>query len=553
MRILATNQFFMNFKESSSDTGLYGAWVATSDFYKNLIRFGKFDEYYFFVQPENNKGEKYFFDHKKFLAGTFDNRVKIRKIDQLASFLKETKDFVFFVSTPAIFSIAHLRSVYAERYFPICGLTHTVSYGKLLGGLFFQNMISDLQPFDSIVCTSGPVLESIKKMHRLIKKDAFAKMYVKISFKARLDCLPLGINTEDYMLYSKDESRKRLNLSAQKTIILYFGRLSIYNKADLYPLLFAFKHLLSKNKDILLVFAGKNFEGNYGGKLKKIVYDLGIFNNVKFFFNSSIKEKYLLYAASDIFVSPSDSLQESFGLSVLEAMASGLAVVVSDWDGYKDIVTHSKTGFLIPTYWTRCDQAIANSAYLFRNDNYTEHLFLAQSVCIDVKRTIEYLALLIKRRDLRLKFGYNARERVLRNYDWSVVIPKYEMLMASLIDEAKSCKAGPKGTPIFYPRYFECFKHYPSRILNKQTFIAITEEGERLLKTKKFATGIPLLNIINPQMVLLILFYLRERQSVSIGRIKEHVNKLFKEISPDKIDYHIMWMLKHYLIEVALK
>ena len=53
--------------------------------------------------------------------------------------------------------------------------------------------------------------------------------------------------------------------------------------------------------------------------------------------------------AADIFVSLADNIQETFGLSVIEAMASSLPLVVSDWNGYKDLVNHGFNGFRIPT------------------------------------------------------------------------------------------------------------------------------------------------------------------------------------------------------------
>jgi glycosyltransferase involved in cell wall biosynthesis len=59
--------------------------------------------------------------------------------------------------------------------------------------------------------------------------------------------------------------------------------------------------------------------------------------------------KYLLFSSADIFASPVDSIQESFGLAVLEAMAYGLPAVVSDWSGYRDIVAQDETGLLLPT------------------------------------------------------------------------------------------------------------------------------------------------------------------------------------------------------------
>ena len=56
-----------------------------------------------------------------------------------------------------------------------------------------------------------------------------------------------------------------------------------------------------------------------------------------------------IWSAPDIFVSLVDNVQETFGLTPLEAMAAGLPVVASDWDGYRETVRHGVDGFLVPT------------------------------------------------------------------------------------------------------------------------------------------------------------------------------------------------------------
>lgn len=42
------------------------------------------------------------------------------------------------------------------------------------------------------------------------------------------------------------------------------------------------------------------------------------------------------YSGSDIFTFPIDNVQEPFGLSPIEAMAAGLPVIASDWDGLRE-------------------------------------------------------------------------------------------------------------------------------------------------------------------------------------------------------------------------
>src|SRR6185437_9144143 len=56
-----------------------------------------------------------------------------------------------------------------------------------------------------------------------------------------------------------------------------------------------------------------------------------------------------LWAGADVFISLVDNIQETFDITPVEAMAAGLPVVVSDWDGYRSTVRDGVEGFLIPT------------------------------------------------------------------------------------------------------------------------------------------------------------------------------------------------------------
>jgi glycosyltransferase involved in cell wall biosynthesis len=54
-----------------------------------------------------------------------------------------------------------------------------------------------------------------------------------------------------------------------------------------------------------------------------------------------------LYREADVFCYPSVAEKgEAFGVSALEAMASGLVTVVSDLDCFKDFIENYKTGYI---------------------------------------------------------------------------------------------------------------------------------------------------------------------------------------------------------------
>jgi glycosyltransferase involved in cell wall biosynthesis len=85
-------------------------------------------------------------------------------------------------------------------------------------------------------------------------------------------------------------------------------------------------------------------EGPLEGDLRSLSKSLSIEDRVDFCGyvpHSAISE---YYQSADVFVSP--SLSEGMSNSVLEAMASGLALVVSDTGGASDIVDHA--GFVLP-------------------------------------------------------------------------------------------------------------------------------------------------------------------------------------------------------------
>ncbi len=56
------------------------------------------------------------------------------------------------------------------------------------------------------------------------------------------------------------------------------------------------------------------------------------------------------WRAADVFISLADSVQETFGLTPVEAMAAGLPVIASDWNGYKETVREGLDGFRILTW-----------------------------------------------------------------------------------------------------------------------------------------------------------------------------------------------------------
>jgi len=109
-------------------------------------------------------------------------------------------------------------------------------------------------------------------------------------------------------------------------------------------LLLAAAEIVKKMPDIHFVIVGVD---NTAGKrfrrdLKRLAHTLGIDGKITWL--DWVEDTRPLFAAADIFVSPSHS--ESFGLAILEAMASGLPVVATETDGAMTLIGNE--GLLVP-------------------------------------------------------------------------------------------------------------------------------------------------------------------------------------------------------------
>lgn len=109
-----------------------------------------------------------------------------------------------------------------------------------------------------------------------------------------------------------------------KTILLFFGRLNFKKGLDV--LAKAFGALARARDDIHLVIAGP--DDGMAEKTSRWLRAEGVLGMTTFTGMVLGDEKRALLGDADIFVLPSFS--ENFGIAVVEAMASGLAVVISD-------------------------------------------------------------------------------------------------------------------------------------------------------------------------------------------------------------------------------
>ena len=124
--------------------------------------------------------------------------------------------------------------------------------------------------------------------------------------------------------------------------------------------------------------------------------------------------KHRTLASSDIFISLSDNIQETFGITPLEGMAAGIPVVVSDWNGYKETVRNNIDGFKIKTISVSPGDGL-DLAYNHMINSIKYDLYVglsAQRVAIDINDLISKLKILVQDKNKRLEMGNNARKNL---------------------------------------------------------------------------------------------------------------------------------------------
>ena len=202
--------------------------------------------------------------------------------------------------------------------------------------------------------------------------------------------LPNLINTEEFEPVSKENARAILNLPIDKKIILFGAMDANSDKRKGYEYLKeALKNISIPKKELEIVIFGSSkieIKSEYGIKTRYI----GSLSD-----NLSLK---LLYSAADVMVVP--SLQETFGQTASESMSCGIPVVSFRSTGLIDIVDHKKNGYLAEPFESE-----------------------------DLIKGIEWI---LEDKERHKQLSYNARQKVLENFDSEVVIPKYVELYKSI-------------------------------------------------------------------------------------------------------------------------
>lgn len=171
-----------------------------------------------------------------------------------------------------------------------------------------------------------PYLKSVMKyLHVLTAVSDSAAEYVTSLTDEPVTIIPNGIDLTKYKV------TRKVRKPGDEQTILYIGRLE--GRKGVKYLLQAYQLLSQQNNNLKLIIAGN---GPDREKLELLAEDLKL-KNVTFLGYVDEELKLQLLAEADLFVSPA-IYGESFGIVLLEAMATGTVCVAGDNSGYSDVM-----------------------------------------------------------------------------------------------------------------------------------------------------------------------------------------------------------------------
>jgi len=376
--------------------------------------------------------------------------------------------------------------------YSLCGVTHTLATSFTLDAIA-KIVVEPLMPWDALICTSRAALAAVTVV--LDHAEDHLRWRAKeaqVPPRLMLPVIPLGVHTADFSFSDEDRAaaRSRLKLAADEVAVLSAGRLSLNGKAHPYAIFKALQSVaVETGRPLALVLAGQAFNKTIVETFETAAAAICPDVRTVFVDGKAAEDYRAAWAGADIFISLADSIQETFGLTPLEAMASGLPALVSDWDGYRDTVRDGLDGFRIPT-WAPAPgggQVIAHD-YEIGLSRYEEYLYQSNAaVALDQRQLHERLRDLVLDEGLRRRLGAAGQAHARDTFDWSVVYAGYQALwaeQAALRDRAATDpgararldRAPRRGSDHMGP--FDTFASYPTRHVGPATLATLAIDLE---------------------------------------------------------------------------
>lgn len=199
-------------------------------------------------------------------------------------------------------------------------------------------------------------LNTAKKLIALTPENK--KQYESLGIpEDKIKIIPNGVDYEKFDNLTK--SKKILkSIGSPDKVVLFVARLVKYKGAQY--IIRAIPNIISDYSDTKIIFIGE--DQGYKKGLVELARDLDVFD--KCVFTEKVDEEELLkyYSIADVFILPSTG--EGFGLVALEAIVSGIPVILADVGGLKHILSEIG-GYPIDMRKNIPEQIVENVKHVF--------------------------------------------------------------------------------------------------------------------------------------------------------------------------------------------
>ena len=467
-----------------------------------------------------------------------------------------------YLPDPSLSLHAWRRRRFDQRGYSIVGVTHTTaSAGAMdwISGL----QLAPVQEWDALVCTSVVVRETVEFVLEAQAEFLRARLGAQAFPRPQLPVIPLGIDTESFTpdAGKRASARKALGIGDEDIVVLFVGRLSFHAKAHPLPMYLGLERAARAQPKtrIHLIQAGWFANDFIENAFKSGAATFCPSVKCKFVDGRNGAARQQAWQAADIFTSLSDNIQETYGLAPVEGMAAGLPSVVTDWNGYRDTIRDGVDGIRVPTImpppgWAE-DLADRHAAAIDNYDHYCG--FASQFVAVDPDSCAAAYGKLIADPALRKQMGDAARARAVAEFDWRVVIGKYQQLWAELMDRRKTAKESASreaGRPAHPTRAdpFHAFASYATATLAPDDRIAPAPGADA--KTFDAVTGSPLVafaRTVNPppEEMHKLLATLQQQGGATVADLAQR----WPDANRTLMARSLLWLAKLGLVRVTRK
>ena len=483
------------------------------------------------------------------LAGDgFDGQLKWLEVPNWAA-LGEVG--ALYYPSPAAKDFAFSRNAFNPGAFSFMGVTFTLSSNGAMDQVA-DLVLPPFKPWDAMICISQAALDFTTRLHDEMKAWWAAQTGATRFNTPQLPVIALGIDCPSFTPDAKlrETARAALQLQAHEVAFLFSGRLSFHAKANPAPMYQALEQA-AQHASVVCIEAG--VFPNDAIRTGFLAAQKALAPSVRFIWvDGQDQLRYRqAWQGADAFVSLSDNIQETFGLTPVEAMAAGLPVVVSDWNGYKDTVRDGVDGFRVPTILPPAgvggDLAMRHALGLDTYDFYIGRASLA--TVIEPTALAQACIALASQPELRARMGAAGLARATRDFDWPVILQRYAQLAGELTKIRLG--AGPQAPEPWVQRAdpFARFGHFSSQTLaGNARVLAQPSAQARLsdLRSLTMANYAFEASLLPPETIIALLSLLEKNGSQAVNELLVAAGVA----TPVGVRC-LMWLWKFDLVQVA--